>query len=595
MPASLALLLNEYDLSLSLPSLSLPQIDLTHIEAEWRRLISSIPEPWKLNNDGREFEVGEIMRKRGLTAHYPVVLVPGVISTALESWSTSPEYRDTFRRKIWGGFGMLSQVTFNREKWMAAIMLDPVTGIDPPGVKVRAAEGLDAASSFIQGYWVWSKIIENLAVVNYDTNNMQLAPYDWRLSMSNLEERDAYFSKLKSTIEGFKKKQSRKTVVVSHSMGSTVGFFLKWVESPQHGGSDAAWVENHIEAWISVAGTHLAKAMTAFLSGEMKDTVQMNPAGEYVLERFFSKKERRKLFRSWAGSASMWVKGGDAIWGNSTFAPDDEDGCAHSHGELIAFREGIDARNPPNPLAVPSNLTASQAGTWILEHTPTTFQRMMETNYSNGIERDYAQLVRNDLDHRKWTNPLEVRLPNAPSMKIFCIYGHGKETERSYWYKAGRYTHEEISADAAGVVCSGDADCGGQTPKPPLDMPFSRDNAIDKDFTNEDIIPKIRNGVKMGEGDGTVSLLSLGAMCVGGWKHARWNPAGIKITTVELPHQPIPTIPRGGANTSDHVDILGSSGLNEAIVKVVTGVGDEVESHYVSRIREYAARIDWDG
>jgi phospholipid:diacylglycerol acyltransferase len=38
----------------------------------------------------------------------------------------------------------------------------------------------------------------------------------------------------------------------------------------------------------------------------------------------------------------------------------------------------------------------------------------------------------------------------------------------------------------------------------------------------------------MGEGDGTVSLLSLGAMCVEGWKRERWNPAGIKITTVEV-------------------------------------------------------------
>ena len=39
----------------------------------------------------------------------------------------------------------------------------------------------------------------------------------------------------------------------------------------------------------------------------------------------------------------------------------------------------------------------------------------------------------------------------------------------------------------------------------------------------------------MGEGDGTVSLLSLGAMCVEGWKRPRWNPAGIKVTTVEVP------------------------------------------------------------
>jgi hypothetical protein len=40
--------------------------------------------------------------------------------------------------------------------------------------------------------------------VNYDTNNLYLAPYDWRLSLYNLEERDGYYSKLKYTIEGLK-------------------------------------------------------------------------------------------------------------------------------------------------------------------------------------------------------------------------------------------------------------------------------------------------------------------------------------------------------------------------------------------------------
>ena len=53
-------------------------------------------------------------------------------------------------------------------------------------------------------------------------------------------------------------------------------------------------------------------------------------------------------------------------------------------------------------------------------------------------------------------------------------------------------------------------------------------------------------------------------------------------------------IPRGGANTSDHVDILGSTGLNEIILKVATGVGDEVQDSFVSNIREYAKRIQWD-
>jgi phospholipid:diacylglycerol acyltransferase len=75
--ASLALLLSEYDIQLP----QIPELDLTGWESEWKRLRSNIPEIWKLNQDGREFMVGEEMKARGLTAKFPVVLVPGVIST----------------------------------------------------------------------------------------------------------------------------------------------------------------------------------------------------------------------------------------------------------------------------------------------------------------------------------------------------------------------------------------------------------------------------------------------------------------------------------------------------------------------------------
>ncbi|EIM85096.1 phospholipid/diacylglycerol acyltransferase [Stereum hirsutum FP-91666 SS1] len=581
----------------------MPQFDFSGLESEWRRFVNNIPEPWKFNNDGREFTIGDALKERGLSAEYPVVLVPGVISTGLESWSTLPEHRPFFRQKLWGGFHMVSQVTFNKDRWLAALMLDPVTGLDPPGIKVRAAEGLDAASTFIQGYWIWSKIIENLAVVNYDTNNMVLAPYDWRLSYYNLEVRDGYFSRLKTSIEGLKKRQNKKSVIAAHSMGSSVSIpdysneLFKWVESPEHGGGGPDWVENHIEAFISIAGTHLAKAMAVYLSGEMADTVQVNPAGAYVLERFFSKKERQRLFRSWAGGASMWIKaippeqGGDAVWGNGTHAPDDEPNSTYSHGELIGFQD-LSPEHSDVLIGTPRNMTAKDAGTWILQHVPQTFQRMMETNYSFGIERDEQQLIKNDGDHRKWSNPLESRLPYAPSMKIYCVYGHGKDTERSYWYASGPYEHDDNFADAETAQCSNTSDC--ISARPPLDLPLSRRSWIDKDFSDESSFPKTRNGVKFGEGDGTVSLLSLGAMCVEGWNRPRWNPAGIKVTTYELPHQPVLTMPRGGANTSDHIDVLGSSMLNEIILKVATGAGDEVPNHFVSRIREYSKKIRWD-
>ncbi|KAJ6558433.1 phospholipid:diacylglycerol acyltransferase [Mycena vulgaris] len=596
--AHLTLLLGEYEFAMP----DIPGFDLSRVETEWQRLRSNIPEVWKFNTDGREFQVGEAMRDRGLSAQHPVVLIPGIISTGLESWSTDPDYRAFFRQKLWGGFNMLSQVTFNREKWIAAMMLDPVTGLDPPGAKIRAAEGIDAASSFIQGYWIWSKIVENLAVVNYDTNNLHLAPYDWRLSYYNLEERDGYFSKLKTTIEGFKRRQNKKTVIAAHSMGATVVlYFFKWVESPAHGGGGPDWVENHIEAYISIAGTHLgvAKAMSAFLSGEMKDTVQMNPAGSYVLERFFSRAERQKLFRSWAGSASMWIKGGDAIWGSPHGAPDDEHNCTHTHGELIAFRV---APPPPGVASTDAgveqetlNMTADAAGAWILQHTPSSFQKMMATNFSFGIERDEAVLEANNGDHTKWSNPLEVQLPRAPSMKMYCVYGHGKETERSYWYTQGANEYDETadSAEEGDPLCV-DPSSAACVKRTPFDTPLARKSWIDSEYTDEGLRPTVRNGVKMGEGDGTVSLVSLGAMCVEGWKRARWNPAGISVTTVELPHRPIASIPRGGANTSDHVDILGSTGLNEIILKVATGVGDEIADSYVSDIREYARRMHWD-
>lgn len=95
--------------------------------------------------------------------------------------------------------------------------IDLVTGLDPPGHRVRAAQGLDAASEFIQGYWVWQKVVQNLATIGYDTNSMDMAAYDWRLSYHNLEVRDAYLSRLKAKIEVMHKSSGKKVVLASHS------------------------------------------------------------------------------------------------------------------------------------------------------------------------------------------------------------------------------------------------------------------------------------------------------------------------------------------------------------------------------------------
>jgi hypothetical protein len=48
-------------------------------------------------------------------------------------------------------------------------------------------------------YNVWGRIIESLASIGYDNNNVYSMPYDWRLSPAMLEERDGYFTRLKVT------------------------------------------------------------------------------------------------------------------------------------------------------------------------------------------------------------------------------------------------------------------------------------------------------------------------------------------------------------------------------------------------------------
>ena len=46
---------------------------------------------------------------------------------------------------------------------------------------------------------------------------------------------------------------------------------------------------------------------------------------------------------------------------------------------------------------------------------------MMAMNYSYGIERDEEQLKKNGDDHTKFSNPLEVQLPNAPVSSLIIF------------------------------------------------------------------------------------------------------------------------------------------------------------------------------
>ena len=456
---------------------------------------------------------------------------------------------------------MMRALVLDQTTWKHHIMLDKQTGLDPPGFKLRAAQGFDATDFFITGYWIWNKILENLATIGYDPTNAFTAAYDWRLSYMNLEVRDKYFTRLKSYVEVAYKTSGKKTVLVSHSMGGQVLFyFFKWVEHPEHGKGGPKWVNTYVDSWINISGCMLgaAKGVPAVLSGEMKDTAQLNAFAVYGLEKFLSKEERAEIFRAMPGISSMLPKGGSAVWGNLTWAPDDHPPPKQnvSFGPFISFKPPIN-----NTLTPTSNLTITESFDYLMAHSEDWYSDAVQHAYSHGVAHTRAAVERNENIPRTWLNPLEARLPLAPDLKIYCFYGIGKQTERGYFYKE---SHNPISPDI--------------------------NITIDTSYTSPN--GHVDHGVIFGEGDGTVNLLSTGYVCAKAWRNIkRYNPAGVKIKTFEMPHEPDRFSPRGGPNTGDHVDILGRSSLNDLVLRVVGGRGHEIEENVESRINEISERV----
>ncbi|KAF4630216.1 hypothetical protein G7Y89_g7924 [Cudoniella acicularis] len=501
------------------------------------------------------FSVGLNLLSQGVKANHPVIMVPGVISTGLESWGTTNASRQYFRKRLWGSWSMMRALVLDKESWKRHIMLDKYTGLDPEGgIKLRAAQGFDAADFFITGYWIWNKILENLATIGYDPTNSFTAAYDWRLSYANLEVRDQYFTRLMMYIEMANKVSNKKVVLISHSMGSQVLFyFFHWVAAAEGGGGGDDWVDKHVDSWVNISGCMLGalKGLPAVLSGEMKDTAQLNAFAVYGLERFLSREERAELFRAMPGISSMLPMGGNAVWGNSTWAPDDLPGQNVSFGPFINFK----TQNDSTPSR---NLTVEESLSYLMNVTDPWYNDQVKSSYSQGVAHTTAEVEANEKDPRKWINPLESRLPLAPNLKIYCFYGVGKPTERTYYYRRSENPLSSLNVT--------------------IDTTLTEDN--------------IDHGVVLGEGDGTVNLLSAAYVCNKGWHMHRYNPAGVKVKVYEMPHEPERFSPRGGPNTGDHVDILGRSSLNDLILRVAAGKGDDIGHNVVSDIKKYADRVE---
>ncbi len=68
--------------------------------------------------------------------------------------------------------------------------------------------------------------------------------------------------------------------------------------------------------------------------GETRDTADMGMMSTFLGEKMVPSRRRARLFRSWGAGIGMLPVGGQAIWGNQTWAPDDTD---EMHAKNLTF------------------------------------------------------------------------------------------------------------------------------------------------------------------------------------------------------------------------------------------------------------------
>ncbi|GAB4838008.1 Phospholipid:diacylglycerol acyltransferase 1 [Ancistrocladus abbreviatus] len=559
---------------------------------------------------------GVKLQKEGLKVKHPVVFVPGIVTGGLELWEGHHCAEVLFRKRLWGGtFGEIYKRPLC---WVEHMSLDNVTGLDPPGIRVRPVSGLVAADYFAPGYFVWAVLIANLARIGYEEKTMYMAAYDWRISFQNTEVRDQTLSRIKSNIELMVATNGgNKVVVIPHSMGVLYFLhFMKWVEAPapMGGGGGSNWCAKHIKAVMNIGGPFLGvpKAVSGLFSAEAKDIAVARTMAPAVLSKDVFGLQAllhvMRMTRTWDTTMSMIPKGGDTIWGDLDWSPEDGYDCSvkkqknndtqkdaenekggvallkkHVHyGRIISFgkdvaemhsskiervdfRGAIKGNNLANTtcrdvwteyhdmgvggIKAVADYKAYTAGSILdlLHYVAPKMMKRGDAHFSYGIADNLDDPKYNH--HKYWSNPLETKLPNAPKMEIFSLYGVGIPTERAYVYELNSGT-----------------DCY---------IPFQI--ATSANGGHEDSC--LKGGVYCSDGDETVPVLSAGYMCAKGWRgKTRFNPSGIRTYIREYDHAPPANLLEGrGTQSGAHVDIMGNFALIEDIIRVAAGAtGDDL-------------------
>lgn len=139
--------------------------------------------------------------------------------------------------------------------------------------------------------------------------------------------------------------------------------------------------------------------------------------------------------------------------------------------------------------------------------------------YSDDSKKGWKIRSSSKEKRKHWSDPIASPLPRAPSLTIYCLYGSGIPTERSYYYKVScdklqndkscpsvvneTESTKALKEDSTSGCSNGTQDISADEP---LEAPFLIDTSA-KDETRN-----LSNGVRFSDGDATVPLVSLGYM-----------------------------------------------------------------------------------
>ena len=92
---------------------------------------------------------GYQLAQQGAQANYPVIMIPGFVTSGLDVWTSRECAKKYFRQRIWTGLDSARALFSDRHCWREHVSLDPKTGMDPEGIRLRSAEGFEAADYFM--------------------------------------------------------------------------------------------------------------------------------------------------------------------------------------------------------------------------------------------------------------------------------------------------------------------------------------------------------------------------------------------------------------------------------------------------------------